>query len=537
MMKRTMIISCALAFLVTAWSPLPALAQWEIPLGTTAAQVHMAQTTSRVRPMEDPLLRSVDTSDKLFVRLENTMLRKVSFFHTRKVGEAVVENNFIRYKFNTETGDLIEKTVSWREGLPEKITPVITQEEAESMVDGAPLWSKLYFISPDSTVFPIKPTPKNPCWVVRSMDEEDRHIVTIIDSVTGENLGLGVPPPYAGFSLGGPDHGSCAPYYTPYAENAEGHFEDMGYDTEMVDCPNDAKVQSHIQSDSTALFYELAHGGSYDFRNECYNDGKILSSQIDTWMTSHSAMPLAFVGSCLGLCDEVDGTFSWEFRKGLDGYNSDTVVVGYCGMSWTECDDCWPRAMAWQNSFFGWLKDGWTAATAYAEANLDEPNCTDDDHLCMRINGDTSLRFAGNYPGTSDPVPKVTRSRCGSIHDVYYGSPLYIYIPILTAVKSITDSRAHHIRCNSYVPDGSILRIGVTSADYPRNEVAFDNNSQLTAYGNGASGYPFSLKAYVSGVAGGEVTLVSAEDKNRGIKILNSGALKAVNGGQIKVYE
>lgn len=536
-MKRTMIISCALACLVIVWSPFPAFAKREIPLGATAVQVHKAQKTSRVRPMEDSLLRSVDISDKRFIRLENTMLRKVSFFHTRRIGEAIVENDFIRYKFNTETGELIKKTVKWRDDLPEQITPVITAEEAESMVEGEPLWSKLYFISPNSTVFPIKPTPKNACWVVRSIDGEDRHIVTIIDAMTGENLGLGVPPPYAGFSLGGPNHGSCAPYYTTYAQNAAGHFADMGYDTEMVDCPDDAKVQSHIQSDDTALFYELAHGGSYDFRNGCYDDELILSSQIDTWMASYTAMPLAFIGSCLGLCAETDGTFSWEFRKGLDGYNSDTVVVGYCGMSWPQCSDCWDWAMDWQNSFFAWLKNGYQAGTAYAQANLDYPDCTDEDHLCMRINGDTNLRFAGNYPGTSDPVPKVTRSWCGAIHDNYIDWPSYDYFPILKAVKSPADTRAHHIRCSSWVPSGSIIRIGVTSADKPWNEVAFDNNSKITAYGNGASGYPFSLKAYVSGVAGGAVTLISAEDHSKGIKILNSGALKAVNGGQIKVYE
>jgi hypothetical protein len=56
-------------------------------------------------------------------------------------------------------------------------------------------FSELYIILPDSDVFPIEPTPINPCWAVRSIID-GMLTVTIIDAVTGENLGNGVPPPH-----------------------------------------------------------------------------------------------------------------------------------------------------------------------------------------------------------------------------------------------------------------------------------------------------------------------------------------------------
>lgn len=482
----------------------------------TAEEVMAVQKVDHIVPSEDDLLLSVDKSDRVFTRLENTKLKIVSYFHRRKIGEAIVEKDFIRYQFNTDTGEVIEKTIRWREGLPEKVIPVTTREQAEAMVEGEVTSSHLFIISPESEIFRIKPTPKNPCWVVKSIDG-DRRILTVIDAMTGEKLGYGIPAPYEGFSLAGPNHGSCAPYYTAYAQNAEDWFETMGYNTEMVDCPNDAKVQSHIQSDSTAMFYELAHGDSNDFRNECYNDGKILASQVDTWIGSYATMGFAFIGSCGGMCDTGDDTFSYEFRKGS---SIDSVTVGYCEMgSDYLCEfDCWPDAIAWQTELFTWMNNGYTVGYAYYRANLAYPDCTDDDHYCMRIAGDTNLRFAGTYDGKN--IPEARRSKCGAIYNAwpFYSSPL-------PAVASRTYTRAHHIRCNSYVPAGDYYLTIDTSSSYPYNEVAFVNNSKLTVNG-----------AYLSADGGsGEISFVSAQDRNKGMKF--SGEFKMYTGGQIKIYE
>ncbi len=57
------------------------------------------------------------------------------------------------------------------------------------MVVGEVILSRLLFISPDSVEFPIKPTPKNPCWVVIS-EEHDRRITTVIDAMDGVILAM-----------------------------------------------------------------------------------------------------------------------------------------------------------------------------------------------------------------------------------------------------------------------------------------------------------------------------------------------------------
>lgn len=186
---RRIFITCIIACLAIAWLSSQSVGQQrEIPPGTTAAQILKAQKVKMVTPVEDRMLLSIDKSDKIFTRMENTLLKKVSFFHKRKIGDAIVEKDFIRYKFDTETGKLIEKTIKWRDDLPEEVIPAITQARAESMVEGEPQWSRLYFISPESEIYRIDPTPQNPCWVVRSIENE-RHIVTIIDAMTGKNSG------------------------------------------------------------------------------------------------------------------------------------------------------------------------------------------------------------------------------------------------------------------------------------------------------------------------------------------------------------
>ena len=138
------------------------------------------------------LIKKYETGDKKFKRFEigNT----ISYFHQRIIDGAVVENDFIVYQFDRRTKELIDKKMHWRTDLPEQIATKITQKHAESMVKGEVQSAKLYIISPESHVFPLDPTPENPCWVVRSITDGNM-IVTIIDAVTGKIAGYGVPPP------------------------------------------------------------------------------------------------------------------------------------------------------------------------------------------------------------------------------------------------------------------------------------------------------------------------------------------------------
>jgi hypothetical protein len=462
---------------------------------------NMEGSEKMVKPGQDNLLGRVEKSDKEFKRLQ--IGNVASFFHTRMIGPAIVEKDYIRYQFNTDTGELIETKKQWREALPETVTPVITKGQAESMVEGAVQFSELYIISPDTDVFPVKPTPKNPCWVVRSIDNS-KPIMTIIDSITGEKLGYGVPPPSEGLSIHGPDTGACPqnPIWDDWAENARSRLSTMGYSTVRVGNASQAIIQGHIQSDDGAVFYEIDHGGSVSFHNQCNDD--TTATEVETWIDSYSTIPFTFLASCDGMCSVSNNTFSYEFRKGS---NIDTAVVGYCGMSLAQCNACWGSSIDWQTSLFNRMSQGWTVGNAFNQANLDWPVCAGTNN-CVRISGDTSLRFAGATYGN------VQRSKCGAIYDS---------ISPLNPVSNRLYTRAHHIRCNSNVPAGQTLSVNTTSSK-PYNEVAFVNNSKITVNGTLNANGQY-----------GEVALVSATDRNKGIKI--NGQLKILNGGQIKIYE
>jgi hypothetical protein len=190
-----------------------------VVLGETQSGI-FGVTVTMVTPCSDELLGKYEKSDKQFTKrvFDDT----IGYWHQGMVDDAIVEKDHIRYLFDRDTKELIEKEIRWRDDLPEHLPPIITREEAESMVGEKKVqFTKLYIISPESNVFPIKPTPKNPCWVVRSIDNGNM-IVTIVDAVEGKILGYGIPPPYTGFSFSGPiDTTNCTGVWTDLYQNAE----------------------------------------------------------------------------------------------------------------------------------------------------------------------------------------------------------------------------------------------------------------------------------------------------------------------------
>ena len=143
---------------------------------------------------EDELLGKYEKSDLLFNR--DVTDDKIIYWHDRKIDGAIVEKDFINYQFDKDTKELIKKTVRWRDDLPEHLPPIITKEEAEAMVGGKIMYTNLWFISPESHIFSIKPTPKNPCWAVSIADDRGYNTdVIVIDAVEGKVLGHGVPFP------------------------------------------------------------------------------------------------------------------------------------------------------------------------------------------------------------------------------------------------------------------------------------------------------------------------------------------------------
>jgi hypothetical protein len=446
-----------------------------------------AQELERVLAREDVLLRQYDNSDRIYLKLENRDY--LSYFHQRIEGEAIVEKNFIRYIFDARTKELLEDTVEWRADLPAQVTPAVPREVAEAMVDGEPLFSKLYVISPKSDVYALSPVPEHACWVVRSRDN-DTLVVTIIDTITGAKLGYGIPPPYRGFAF----HCDEEPGWQDWRDNAADWFTEMGYGTTTMSCPCDDDVQSEIQSDMTIMFYELSHGGSWSFHQGCSSCSDVTALEIETWIESYASMPFTFLGSCEGMCDQSDDHLSHEFRKGT---SEGTVTVGYCNMDDLQCDTCWGDSIDWQTALFDWMNRGYTMQTSFNHANATVPTCAGTNN-CMRIGGDTGMRF----------IPNVGRSLCG-------------YLPVVPDPYILTlrhKDRDYYIRCD-VVSTGNGLLID------PHVDLIFLNDSKLI----GAA--PVTADA-----TSGEIRFVSEQDTNRGMKLI-SGELNAMNGGQVKVYE
>jgi hypothetical protein len=351
-----------------------------------AAVAVVAVLFAGVSAVGSPLDR-YESGDREFVEAE--FGDKQVYHHQRMIGEAIVEKDYIVYHFDRDTGAFLDKRAHWREDLPDELPmTMIGRGLAESMVEGDVLSSELYYISPESDVFPLDPVPSNPCWVVRS-EGDSGMVITIVDAVEARILGYGVPPPYTAFSLTGPiEFNPCNSSWASWMSNAASWFNNMGYSTESEIWPGQGKVKSHIESGRTAMFYELAHGGSDLFQAGCMGGQipvNITATEIETWIAPYTKMPFAFIGSCGGMCETGPGSFAYEFRKGEP---ESTTVVGYCGMAETWCSVCWGQSIDWQNSLFSSMRSGNTVKDAFDDANADYPSCGTND--CMRFAGDVA---------------------------------------------------------------------------------------------------------------------------------------------------
>ena len=329
------------------------------------------------------VLSRYESGDRVFQ--EGIFGRRLVYYHQRTIGHATVENDHIIYQFDRDSGELLARRISWRDDLPEELPAgLISKEEAEAVASGDIRFSKLYYISPESAVFPLSPTPQDPCWAVHTI-LDGRLAVRVVNAVTGEVLGEGVPPPYTGFSFTGP--WEC-PYYgawTAWYQNAATWFNTMGYTTEAVEWPTLEQIRGHVRSDHTAMFYELNHGGSYSFMYGC--DGAsgldIASFKVTAWILNRAKMPFTFLGSCEGMCDTLAGSFSDAFRK--SSWEA-TTTVGYCHMDQSYCSNCWSESIMWQTALFDYMNEGYSVYDAFVLANADVPSCGLNE--CMRFAGD-----------------------------------------------------------------------------------------------------------------------------------------------------
>jgi hypothetical protein len=345
---------------------------------------------------------------------------KLVYWNQRMVGDAIVEGAATVVQFDPVALEYVEAQ-SLRPDVVDSLvmSPQLTLMQVANLAVGDFHKAQLYILQPGSAVFPVTSDPTHPSWVVYSSlgvdpDGNNRLVISIFDAVTGTFLGYGAPPPtYNALSINGPDWGAtspCSGIWHGWMVSAQNGYNAMGYSTEGVDVANAAKIQGHIQSSSTALFYELDHGGSTSFHNICPDStGNIDGTDVGTWISGHTKMPFAFIGSCGGLCSNGPGTFSYEFRKGA---TAGTAAVGYCHMDWTgsgsetyDCTQCWANSIAWQDDLFNHLKNGETVKDAFDHALADYPMCGNGSS-CMRLDGDHNLKLVPAVIRGSLPTAK-----------------------------------------------------------------------------------------------------------------------------------
>jgi len=352
-----------------------------------------------VNSSTDSFLKTNNESEnRIFEKTEvgNT----TAYFYQRVIDSAIVENNNIIYQVNNETGQIISKTEEWRTDLPEHLpVELISKEQAEQIAGGEIQFSNLYYLSPDSVVFPINYT-KNPCWVVQSLKNNNTFAITVIDAINGSIVGEGIPPPYTAFASSGAYTAQCDYPWTNWYQNAQSWFNNMGYSTETAVFPNKDKFKSQISSTDVAVLYEVGHSWDYtgySFASGCDSQqGQIIINanyDISNWIKDYSKMRFVFLASCYSLCDTGPGTLSYEFRKGS---NNNTAIVGYCGMGDQKCANCWTQTVSWQNTLFSYMYQGYTVRQAFDMTNPQYPSCYNNG--CIRFVGDDNFKI---YPTVS----------------------------------------------------------------------------------------------------------------------------------------
>jgi hypothetical protein len=380
-----------------------------------------------VTAKETPSLLSQYREDTNFTELNFTP-NLTGFHYQRMIGDAIVEGDKSYAVFNS-SGELITSESHWRNDLPAKLPANLTAAEEAIEMAGRTNTSRayLYYISPNSSIFQLDPTPENPCWVVwetREMKLSNNETLpyrfgTIVDAVTGEVLAFGTPPitnyepvepesvassepvglgsnPEV-FLLGGPYNlKNCSSGWYDEALDAAAYFEEMGYSTLTLEYPSNEVVETYISNLDTAIFVEMSHGEAHKFYNGCPDI--TYDEDMRAWMANYPKMPFSFLYGCYIACTPAPQEEHSIIGALMKGSSEDTAAVGFCNLPQPMCDACYEWDWTWE--FLKWLKLGQTVENAYGIACAAVPGCCTGDYPCARYFGDPNLEL----------VPKIHRS-------------------------------------------------------------------------------------------------------------------------------
>ena len=248
------------------------------------------------------------------------------------------------------------------------------------------------------------------CWEVRHEDGR-----TILYDTNGIEIGKGITAPSEkanSFLMTGPcyneDEGEFRDEWCYLRENAKEWFEKWSVVKSIVYNPDPAeKISPQIKNSNFELFYEVAHG-SYDWFS-ANTEKEYHQKDLKNDMQNRPPMKFAFIGSCGGMDETDDGSFSHAFRK---GQMKDTVTVGYSGMA--QCDG-WKYAEYWQDEMFKNINEGFTIRYAFDLACQAYPSINESVVFC----GDEKLTLVDKTGNNVPEAPDFTDIESGETSTEY----------------------------------------------------------------------------------------------------------------------
>lgn len=296
-----------------------------------------------------------------------------------KIDNIEIKNDYILFQTDLKNNEIIKYEKQWRDIKKiQNYKPFIEIDKTDIA------WKKLVIFPEENDLNYFYTIDKNQdfpllCWEIRY-----KNGVTNLININGEKIGQGIPAPseYKGFSLSGFYDSNSPDGWRVWRQNADIWFRKWCISTSSRSLPTPDTISSYVSNPEFYLFYELAHGASTYF--QANSPGVYYyASDVEQDMLNRQKNVFSFIGSCEGMTDTGDGTFSYEFRKGS---LNDTVTIGYSGMG--TCPG-WSVSVQWQNFMFHAMDSNYTIKEAFNLACAEYPTIAD----CVVFLGDPDLKI------------------------------------------------------------------------------------------------------------------------------------------------
>ena len=306
------------------------------------------------------------------------------------IDNITIKGDSILLHLDPTTGRILDFQETWSDISSEDISKMIV-----SRYDFEPsdcLWKKLVlFPDKESCLFSYSFYEEYNypliCWEVRYEDGN-----TILYDLNGSKIGYDIPiPSENGFALSGDCNEKRGDCWSEWRGNAASWFTKWCDSVESERFPTATELREVIQNPDLHFFYELAHGDYKRFQcgRETENYNTYFSSWLEEDMENRDRMKFAFIGSCGGMTNTGDGSFSFEFRKGtMEG----TVTIGYTHMP--DYPGSFGDTLPWQKTMFSYMNKGWTIKKSFDEACSYTPVLSD----YVVFVGDENLKVKDNPP-------------------------------------------------------------------------------------------------------------------------------------------